>query len=291
MRKAIPWWLKLAVKILISFFNVPYSIFRNLSLFKHGDMIDHSHAIRVLTNHLKLIDLKKEDLKGKVILEIGAGDSLSMGVICGALGAKKTILVDAGDYAIKDISVYNDLLKSIYEANLVSTIFKFQSIDDLLSDFNITYYTTGTESLKNISDNSVDLVFSHVCLEHVLKNEMNLLVKQLKRVSVKNSVQSHIIDFKDHLAYSLNNMRFSDKFWESNVLQSCSAYTNRLRLSDYLELFQGQGFRVDVVGKNEWAKLPILESSIHKSYQYGLNDLLVKEAELVVYNDNNERNI
>ena len=41
-------------------------------------------------------------------------------------------------------------------------------------------------------------------------------VYQLRRILKKDGLTSHEIDLKDHLSYSLNNLRFSKNLWESN---------------------------------------------------------------------------
>ena len=282
MKSEILWRLKLVIKLLISFFKIPYSVYSKLLILKHGDMNDSSHAINVFNEHLSLLDITSCNIEGNTILELGPGDSLSTGVIAGALGAKRTFLIDAGDFASKNINLYNDLLEDLYKRKIISKKYCFNSFKDLINQFNIVYLTSSIETnFSKIQESEIDITISHVCLEHVFKEDLAILFNLISKKSKKYSLQSHIIDFKDHLNYSLNNMRFSNKFWKSPVVKNSSAYTNRVKLSEYKELLVGTNYKIIKELNNKWDELPISQSAIHQCYNYKMNDLLIKESKIV----------
>ena len=71
--------------------------------------------------------------------------------------------------------------------------------------------------MKKIEDESIDYIFSHSVMEHVRKFEFDDLVDEMYRILRPRGVISHNINYKDHLDESLNNLRFSEEIWESNL--------------------------------------------------------------------------
>ena len=65
---------------------------------------------------------------------------------------------------------------------------------------------------------------------------------------------SHAIDLKDHLNYSLNNLRFTDKLWETEFFVNSGFYTNRLSISDITNIYKNIGFRITIMNKLTWMK-------------------------------------
>ena len=55
---------------------------------------------------------------------------------------------------------------------------------------------------------------------------------------------------------SLNNLRFSEKLWESDFFSSSGFYTNRIQFEDMVSLIQQAGFEVDVNHVKRWETLP-----------------------------------
>ena len=104
------------------------------------------------------------------------------------------------------------------------------------------------------------------------------------RVLKPGSITSHQIDLKDHLSYhSLNNLRFSSIIWESRIFQNVDFYTNRLRFSEYVSIFESVGFEVDVTSVNRWESLPVPFSELHSQFQcFDLDDLLIKDFDVVL---------
>ena len=98
-----------------------------------------------------------------------------------------------------------------------------------------------------------------------------------------NAISVHSIDFKDHLAYSLNNLRFSEKIWESEFMSSSGFYTNRLRYCDLKEIFLMSGFEIIKEDLKTWKELPMKKNKLNLDFiNYDESDLLVKEAMVVL---------
>lgn len=94
---------------------------------------------------------------------------------------------------------------------------------------------------------SIDFIWSQAVLEHIRKSEFLDTMLELHRILRPNGVCSHVVDLKDHLGGALNNLRFSEKLWESNFMASSGFYTNRIRYSEMLDIFHQAGFSVEVV--------------------------------------------
>ena len=82
-------------------------------MFRHGGMDDFQYSSDIFDFHVSKFTAQ-HSIEGKTILELGPGDSAATGLLSATLGAK-SILVDAGAFAITDIEFYrrlNEFLKS-----------------------------------------------------------------------------------------------------------------------------------------------------------------------------------
>ena len=75
----------------------------------------------------------------------------------------------------------------------------------------------------------------------------------------------------DHLGGGLNNLRFSQRFWETDWLYRSGLYTNRIRYGRMLKLFEQAGFQTEVVQVDRWTRLPITRSRLAAEFR-GLSD-------------------
>ena len=204
------WALKIILKIIFSRLNIPYSVWKNFNIFKHGQMESFEYSRKIFEGHFR--DMSKVNkIDNPIIMEIGPGDSLFSMVYSRKYSNEKFYFIDVGNFATKNLNLYFQLQKNLEKENLeVKNLVKpFKDFVDLLCFYNTEYLTSGLESLKEIDDNSVDYIFSHSVLEHVRKYELNALIKEMYRVLKPNGVISHNINYKDHLDDSLNNLRFS----------------------------------------------------------------------------------
>ena len=276
IRKFIPWYIKFGIKLIRGLLPINYNIFAKLGFFRHGKMDSVVYALDVFKKHFPDdINLPKVPF---VFLEIGPGDSLFSGIIASSKGANKSYLIDNGNFVSNDISNYFKLIEELYGIDYLKSL-EIKNLDDIKRHFNIQYMTHGLESLKSIPDNVVEISFSNACFEHVSGSLVPQYFKELKRVSRVNAFSSHCIDFKDHLSYSLNNLRFSKVFWESDLVKKSGIYTNRMRFSDMRFAIEQAGFNCQVPHVEKWDVLPTELSKLHSDFQtYKLDDLLVKVA-------------
>lgn len=276
------WQLKMAAKLMLSNIGLPYSYWRKIGLFRHGMMDRAEYASKIFKMHTARA-YPDGLLSDRTILEIGPGDSLASAILGFNLGVKKTYLVDAGRYAIDDISFYKDLaLQANYRNNKSIFSQSTKDINEFLADCSAVYMTDGVNSLAHIPDKSVDLIWSHSVLEHIPLYQLDLLLSEMRRIIKDDGYISHNIDFQDHLSYSLNNLRFSERFWESAAVHRSGFYTNRVRALSLHEMIEKSGFKIIEENFGKWPKLPLPKRSFDLKFR-SLSDqeLLIRTSHIL----------
>ena len=274
MKKLLPWWLKIISKIILSRLPIPYSFWQFVGLFRHGRMDRSEYSLGIFKSHLVKSGIT--NLEKKVVLEIGPGDSVSTAIIAYAYGAS-SILIDTGKFANFSIKTYLVLRNKLYELGFpVPDLDSSDTLESILKKTNSLYLTDGLNSMKLIENESVDMIFSQAVLEHIRLYEFDEIIKELSRVQKSDGVSSHQIDLRDHLSESLNNLRFSEKLWESNFFSKSGFYTNRIGFDRMIEIFNYHYNNTEVLNINKWEKLPLSKSKFAKNFQ------LVDEENLLV---------
>jgi len=90
LKERMPWRLKIVAKIILSRLPISYTFWQNLGLFRHGRMDDASYSINVFDSHVKRAGLQGQ-LKDKIILELGPGDSVATAIIAYCYGARAVL--------------------------------------------------------------------------------------------------------------------------------------------------------------------------------------------------------
>ncbi len=298
IKKILPWWLKIASKIILSRLPVPYSLWKKLGIFVNGNANNCQVAYDTFlscANNAGVLLFKNgiphfpilESREFKV-LELGPGDSLFSGLVANALGSNKTWLVDAKQTALKDVNKYIHMSEFIETKGLkAADLSSCKDINDVLKQSSSVYLTDGVKSLNKIPDKSIDFCFSHAVLEHIDLNDFPKLVTELRRI-LKNTGRSyHIVDLKDHLDFSLNNLRFSQKQWEGALFKKSGFYTNRIRFSQMTTMFEEAGFKVSCPIIKKWNCLPIQKNKLHPQFRsFSEEDLCISEFGMLLSLDN-----
>ena len=293
LRNAVPWWMRIGIKIALARLPIPYGFWKKLHLFEHGDMnrpqrsldnfLKHAEMAGVLEPKSDFPQLKAGDDEF-VVLEIGPGDSLFSALIAHALGASSTWLVDAGAYAGTDTLAYGNLAKLLREkgADLPFDLNSMQ-LPEILKLCGGKYLTQGVESLSEIPKASVDYCFSNAVLEHIPKTDFSKMIGEMARVMKPGGVIVHRVDLKDHLGGGLNNLRFTESRWESAIFRNSGFYTNRIRFNEMVVSFENAGFSCNVQRTARWSKLPLPRRQMDESFQkLPDEDLLVSSFDIVM---------
>ena len=277
------WWLKIIAKLILSRLPVKYIIWKKLGFFKHGAMDQNEYAINIFNQHTKNANLFGK-LEGKLILELGPGDSIATALLSYAYGGR-AILIDTGNYIGDEIKPYLDLANKLRIRGLrVPDLSDALTVTDILDRCNAEYLMKGISSFNKIQSSSIDFIFSQAVLEHIKKRTFNKTIHECYRVLKPSGTCSHLIDLKDHLCGGLNHLRFNSKIWESKLFNNSGYYTNRLRHKEMIDIFRKARFNVKEISVNKWNHLPISKNLINQQFQdIHKNDLLIKEFEVLLF--------
>ena len=283
IKRVIPWWLRIVMKIIIS--RLPlvgsYAFWQSFGLFRHGSMDNIYYSYRVFSEHME--KTKVHPLKGKVLVEIGPGDGLSTAVIAASFGAS-SVLIDEGNFVAKDTNYLVTLCdflqkKGLSPPNISST----DNISEILLKCKSKYLTNGVQSFSKISDDSIDIIFSQAVLEHVSRQDFFKLAEECYRVCKSKAICSHQVDLRDHLGGGLNNLRFSNKVWESDFFKKSGFYTNRIQYDEILKIFKKAGFSCNEYAVNRWDNLPLSKNKLSNEFKHlSLENLKVKSFDVIL---------
>jgi predicted SAM-dependent methyltransferase len=278
----IPWWCKIVIKIFLSRFPLGYFFWQRLGIFRHGQMDNSEYAIRIFNSHIERAGLST-DLNFKTVLELGPGDSIATAIIASAYGAR-AILVDTGKFICDDINPYLELVRVLEKQNLSPPdLSRCLTINDILDQCCAQFMTEGLTSLMQIESNSIDLLFSQAVLEHVKKSYFKETMQECHRILRSDGICSHQIDLRDHLDNALNNLRISERLWESNFFSKSGFYTNRIRYSQMMDLFDDAGFTMEITGLKHWEELPTSRNKFIKEFRdFPIEELCISVFDVVL---------
>jgi SAM-dependent methyltransferase len=256
IKRNTPWWAKLGAKLAASRVPVGYGAWRALGLTRFGGMARPTWAYQTFKRHLDAADFPRKGA-GFSALELGPGDSLFTSLSAHAHGASEVTLIDVGTFAKTDLPAYQSMVDHLAGRGLpVARLQACETLDEMMSACGTRYLTDGLDSLKAVPTDSVDFAFSNAVLQEVRRPEVAVLLSELRRVLRPGGVASHSIGLWDQLGFALNNLRFSERFWEGPWVRRSGFYTNRIRFSEWDGLFTAAGFRAEYPEVNRWDRLP-----------------------------------
>lgn len=278
LKALVPWRAKVAAKIVLARLPFGYGLWRRLQLFRHGAMTDVAYAERVFESHLA--ELRRiGGASSPTVMELGPGDSLLSALLGRRAGVARTILVDTGRYAVEDPAFYR---QAAVRLGLEAP--DWPTVEAMLSGCAASYLVAGLDSLRNLPDASVDLIWSQAVLEHVRLADLDATIAELRRVLRPGGLMSHEVDFRDHLGGSLNSLRFTPERWEGALFSGSGFYTNRVRMAEMVDRFVRAGFRVECRTRTQWEVLPTARTAMDPCFaSLGEDDLRTSVAHLVMY--------
>lgn len=114
----------------------------------------------------------------------------------------------------------------------------------------IRYTAPGDGAATGLPENSVDVHYSINVLEHVPASEIRRILREAMRVMRPGGVLLHQVAPSDHFSHTdksilaINCLKFSQSQWWMLAGNRCM-YQNRMRLTDYLDLFREAGFVIE----------------------------------------------
>jgi len=283
VRTGVPWWAKIFLKVIWSRLPIPYGLWKQIGIFRHGFMERPDYVSSVFMRHWnRAVFARKTD--GFTAMELGCGDSLASCLMGRSVGAARYYLVDAGRFASQEIDTYKRIASALTKQSAtIPDISHCRSVEEMLTSVDAQYLTHGLESLRQIPDRTLDFVWSQAVFEHIGRGEFVETMAQLRRIIREDGVLSHRVDLKDHLQGGLNNLRFSHSSWESPLMTKSGFYTNRIRYQEMLRIIQEAGFAVEVVHADRWTFLPTRREVMAPEFRsLDIDDLLVSGFDIVM---------
>ena len=252
----VPWQLKIAAKVVLSHVPLSHRLLNKVGVFNLGGMLRPEYAVGVFRRHFQNAEFARKN-QPFVALELGPGDSLFSVVIARAFGASAAYSVDVGDFAADRVEYYQQLEGYLRRQGLnPPSLAHCSNLNDVMEVCNGQYFVNSVDSLKRIPTASVDFIFSHTVLQHVRRKDFRPMLAELRRIQRSDGVGSHTISISDILGGNLNDLRFSEKTWESDLMASSGFYTNRIRYNEFLRYFHEAGFIPQVYRTAHWETLP-----------------------------------
>lgn len=279
----VPWYVRLAGKVVLSRLPIGYAFWRRLNLFSHGSMDRPEYVHAVFRYHFDRAQFARKS-GGWIGLELGPGDSALSALVARAYGASSCVLVDAGHFATEDTRPFRQMAEYLLKRNLTPPSFvETDPVDVILHQCGAKYETLGLDSLRSIPSSSIDFIWSQAALEHVRRHEFLATMHELRRILRPDGVCSHRVDLKDHLGGGLNNLRIPSRWWEREWMVRSGFYTNRLRITELERLFQEAGFAPQIIASTRWDHVPMRRDALAMEFR-SLEDaaLLVQDFDVLL---------
>jgi hypothetical protein len=183
-------------------------------------------------------------LEHPTVLEFGAGKSLAQNIYLSRFLRSQTV-VDL--FPMLDIGYFNEAARQI-AALLKADFTKVATIEEIARLYRIQYQAPLDLTMPCYPDDSFDACISTNTLEHIPREAIVAIFKQLRRMIRPEGLVSAVIDYSDHYAHTdnalseLNFLSYTDKQFRKHNHRS--HFQNRLRHYDFERLFIELGFEV-----------------------------------------------
>ncbi len=205
-------------------------------------------------------------IPGKVFFEVGTGHKPVIPVCFSLMGTDGFITVDLNRRM--DLKLLKGVLNNLANerAVLIANWKNFIPEDILRQRFDmlnlhkddpelflqkggIQYLAPRDAGSTHLSDESIDCHLSSTVMEHIPPDVLLKILKESYRLLKRGGAALHFIDLSDHFQHQdssiseINFLRYSDREWD-RIAGNEYAYTNRLRVPDYLSLFKEVPFNI-----------------------------------------------
>lgn len=203
----------------------------------------------------------------KVALEFGAGRALTTPLLLGRAGAGAERVYALDLHRLASLTQINASLSQL-NAREPGRWPPVGNFDELREKYGVDYRAPGDARDTGLPDQSVDLIYSTATLEHIPEPDIEAILHECARILRANGRLCFTIDYHDHYASSdksigfMNFYRFSDEEWKR--YSPPSHYQNRLRHSEFINLFERNGWNIvesrpifDTWSETDLAKVPL----------------------------------
>ncbi|QQS15827.1 MAG: methyltransferase domain-containing protein [Candidatus Moraniibacteriota bacterium] len=194
-----------------------------------------------------LLKISPTQVRDKIILELGPGGSVGFGLLALKSGAKRYYAIENGDHTKIDSKIFKAYKKLLN--NNVHLISEFFTKNFHFNRKKICFIENDQISPYNISDNSIDIIYSCAVLEHV--HNLDFCFSEMTRVLKNGGIMNHQVDLRDHIfsQRSIWFLKISDRIFNA-LFSKTGEYVNRKRFSYYIDLIRKNNLQIVNVEKN-----------------------------------------
>ena len=255
--------------------KIGYGVYHQLQKFLNRNSVEFKIKTnkRSFDEAMNILEDESIDIHDKTVLELGSGWAPIIPYFFTHFAdASEVVTYDINEhYDAKTIAKLNAFYKTKYEIDIITESGKYPLPS------NIKYYPH-----KNLANptvtfaQSIDLIFSRFVLEHIPPEDLLNIHKNFAKILPKSSYILHMISPSDHRAYNdaslsyYDFLKYSSEEWKKQHTKF--DYHNRLRLPQYLEIFENAGFEVvslhyDSCEKNSRKYKKFKELTLHKDFE------------------------
>ena len=124
---------------------------------------------------------------------------------------------------------------------------RMESVDSYYEEKNIFYNAPSDARKINLDSGSIDFIYSFAVLEHIPKNILDQILSEFFRVLKPDGIMFHVVEPEDHnFQYGSSKVEFLrySNFFYNYFYNSSISYHNRLRDSEYKNMFKNNKFEV-----------------------------------------------
>ncbi len=235
-----------------------YQLQRRLGALRRPDPFDRFEAGAKIA---RCVQRQNKTLQGQKVLEIGTGWRLNTPIalwLCGAdivtIDLRRFLRTELIEQDLRILTGQAERTRAILESLPLNSerweiLLQASQRPFTLSALpGIEYLAPQDASrLQQYEDAAFFGSFSYTVLEHIPEQALINIFREISRVTDPRGISVHMIDHSDHFSHvdrrlsSIHFLRFTAsqwRFWGGNRY----AYCNRLRHSDFLQIFQQTGY-------------------------------------------------
>jgi SAM-dependent methyltransferase len=201
-------------------------------------------------------------LRGASVLEIGSGWQPMIPLLFSLAGAARVLMTDQNVLlrpgtmaaAVASLRVRKAEIAAALSVDpqVVDHALRDDhgiSLRDRLTELRLEYLAPCDCRNLNLDSESLDVITSRACLEHVPPEVIKDILSESYRLLRPGGVSCHLIDHSDHWEHRdktltpVNFLKYSDSIFRWTYINSLN-YQNRLRHSQYLDMLQAAGMRL-----------------------------------------------
>lgn len=192
-------------------------------------------------------------LDNTTYFEFGAGWDIYSNIVMYCYGIEKQIVVDIKPLIKPEL--VNLVIEQLKTGILPNSDYKPTKLlsdnnylEELKQFYGIDYCGNSDARKTELPDCSIDLIATTNTLEHIPYLTIKSILQECYRLCHKRSVLSMKIDYSDHYCHTdkkitpYNFLKYNKYLW--SYLNPGIHYQNRLRHSDYKQLFEESGFKI-----------------------------------------------